>query len=258
MIVDWRSLCFRVGIPEAAIQQHGRNGQEGEWCTLSAGRHSACVITGPQRLTAGPLVVHTSDPVDGLRHAFGLLTERLMGDLLSAHGGLVLLGRAPRLDLATVGPPPKSWRFTVPGSPKTKRGAAPGHVGQMHANAKTVAYEQTVAGAAIDAGLAAGKGPCEVKIEIVLPTRHWKDADRVTSAVFDGMKRAGKAALYDDNLCIVQRTVVELVAVDPLCPSVTVTVTMLERDRSQPRERSETAAALSRSHMAATDFPESP
>lgn len=152
--------------------------------------------------------------------------------------------------------PPKSWRFTVPGSPKTKRGAAPGHVGQMHANAKTVAYEQTVAGAAIDAGLAAGKGPCEVKIEIVLPTRHWKDADRVTSAVFDGMKRAGKAALYDDNLCIVQRTIVELVAVDPLCPSATVTVTMLERDRSQPRPRSETAAALARSLMAATDFPE--
>ena len=151
---------------------------------------------------------------------------------------------------------PRSWRFTVPGSPKTKRGAAPGHFGQMHANTKTVAYEQMVAGAAVAAGLAAGKGPCEVKIEIVLPTRHWKDADRVTSAVFDGMKRAGKAALYDDNLCIVQRTIVELVAVDPMCPSATVTVTMLERDRSQPRPRSETAAALAASPMTHTDFPE--
>lgn len=154
--------------------------------------------------------------------------------------------------------PPKSWRFTVPGSPKTKRGAAPGHFGQMHANTKTVAYEQMVAGAAVEAGLAAGKGPCEVKIEIVLPTRHWKDADRVTSAVFDGMKRAGKAALYDDNLCIVQRTIVELVAVDPLCPSATVTVTMLERDRSRPRPRSESTAALAVSPLAHTDFPESP
>ncbi len=154
-------------------------------------------------------------------------------------------------------PPPKSWRFTVPGSPKTKRGAAPGRFGQMHAASKTVAYEQMVAGAAVEAGLAAGKGPCEVRIEIVLPTRHWKDADRVTSAVFDGMKRAGKAALYDDNLCIVQRTVVELVAVDPLCPSATVTVTMLDRDRSAPRPRSESLAALAGSPLAQSDFPES-
>ncbi len=152
--------------------------------------------------------------------------------------------------------PPKAWRFTVPGSPKTKRGAAPGRFGQMHSNSQTVAYEQMVAGAAIESGLSAGKGPCEVKIEIVLPTRRRKDADRVTSAVFDGLKRAGKSALEDDNLCVVQRLVVELVAVDPVCPSATVTVTMLEHDRSQPRERSETAAALSRSHMAATDFPE--
>lgn len=151
---------------------------------------------------------------------------------------------------------PRSWRFTVPGSPKTKRGADKGRFGQMHADRSTVGYEQMVAGAAIDVGLAAGKGPCEVKIEIVLATRRRKDADRVTSAVFDGLKRAGKAALEDDNLCVVQRLVVELVAVDPLCPSATVTVTMLDRDRSQHRPRSESAAALARSPLAQCDFPE--
>jgi hypothetical protein len=126
----------------------------------------------------------------------------------------------------------------------------------MHADRGTITYEQTVAGAALAVGLAAGKGPCEVRIGIVLESRRRKDADRVTTAVFDGLKRAGGAALHDDNLCVVQRLVVELLAVDSLAPSATVTVTMLDHDRSQPRPRSETAAALAASPMAQNDFPE--
>lgn len=151
---------------------------------------------------------------------------------------------------------PRSWTFVVPGSPKTKRGAGPGKYGQMHAARDTVDYEMKVAGLASAAGLAAGKGPCEVKIEIVLPNRRVKDADRVTSAIFDGLKRAGKAALEDDNLCVVQRLVVQLVGVDPLCPCALVTVTMLDRDRSRPAPRGETPSALARSPLAAADFPE--
>ena len=153
-------------------------------------------------------------------------------------------------------PPPKSWTFRVPGVPKTKRGAAPGRAGQMHASRSTNTYEMMIAGAAIEAGLAAGKGPCRVEVGVVLPNRRVKDDDRIKSAVNDGLKRAGKAALHDDNLCIIQDNRVYLIGVDPLAPCIIVTVTMLKRDRSQPRERSETAAAISRSHMAATDFPE--
>lgn len=130
-------------------------------------------------------------------------------------------------------PVAKSWKFRVAGSPKTKRGAGPGMHGNMHSSRKTDHYEMLVAGAAIDAGLAAGRGPCEVKLELVLPTRHWKDADRVTSAIFDGMKKAGRHALYDDNLCIIQRTIVELVAIDENCPGAEITVTMLPQDRSR-------------------------
>ena len=155
-------------------------------------------------------------------------------------------------------PAPRSWSFTVPGSPKTKRGPAPGRHGQMHASRGTNDYEMVVAGLASSAGLAAGAGPCEVRIGIVLPTRHRKDADRVTSAIFDGLKRAGRDALEDDNLCVVQRLVVELVGVDPLCPCAVVTVTMLDRDRSLPAPRGETPAAIARSPLAAADFPEGP
>lgn len=129
--------------------------------------------------------------------------------------------------------PIRSWSFTVPGSPRTKRGAAPGKHGGMHASRGTNDYEMRVAGAALEAGLEVGSGPCEVRIGLVLATRHWKDADRVASAIFDGLKRAGKAALADDNLCVIQRTVIELIAIDPLLPRAMVTVTMLDRDATK-------------------------
>lgn len=125
------------------------------------------------------------------------------------------------------------WRFVVPGVPRTKRGARPGRGGHMHADTGEVHYEMLVAGAAIGAGLAAGDGPCEVRIELLLPSRRRKDADRVTTAIFDGLKRAGAAALADDNLMVIQRTVIELAGIDKAAPRAIVTVTMLERDRSK-------------------------
>lgn len=149
----------------------------------------------------------------------------------------------------------QSWTFRVPGSPKTKRGAGKGAHGQMHSDRGTNNYEQSVAGLAIEAGLAAGKGPCRVEIGVVLPNRNRKDADRVTSAIFDGLKRAGRAALHDDNLCIVQEQYTYLIAVDSRCPSAIVTVTMLAKDRSVPVPQG--ASALATSPLSQTDFPES-
>jgi len=116
------------------------------------------------------------------------------------------------------------WTFTVPGVARTKRGADKGKRGQMHPDTVTVDYEQRVAGAATDAGLAAGAGPVAVTLTLYLPTRRRKDADRVTSAVFDGLKRAGKAAIEDDNLFVIQRTEVVLGGVDRIHPRAVVTV----------------------------------
>lgn len=135
--------------------------------------------------------------------------------------------------------PARRWTFRVAGIPRTKRGADVGRSGKggagrhMHSDDTTTAYELKVAGAASEAGMMAGSGPCEVKIELVLPNRRRKDADRVTTAIFDGLKRAGKAALADDNLCVIQRTIIELTAVDELAPCAVITVTMLDRDRSR-------------------------
>lgn len=132
------------------------------------------------------------------------------------------------------------WTFTVEGTPRTKRGAARGGHGQMHADPGAIAYEQKVAAAASDVGLAVGAGPCSVVVELYLPTKRVKDADRVLSAIFDGMKRAGKHALADDSLMVVQDVRVVLVGIDPLRPRAVVTVTeidgvCLEPARSVPR-----------------------
>lgn len=116
------------------------------------------------------------------------------------------------------------WTFTVPGVARTKRGAGKDRRGVMHSDPITVDYEQRVAGAATDAGVAAGAGPVAVTLTLYLPTRRRKDADRVTSAVFDGLKRAGKAALEDDNLFVIQRTEVVLGGVDRIHPRAVVTV----------------------------------
>lgn len=124
--------------------------------------------------------------------------------------------------------PPRLWVFTVDGTPRTKRGAARGGHGQMHADPGAIAYEQKVAAAASDAGLAAGAGPCSVAIHLYLPTKRVKDADRVLSAIFDGMKRAGKHALADDSLMVVQDVHVRLAGIDPLRPRAVVTVAEIE------------------------------
>lgn len=121
-----------------------------------------------------------------------------------------------------------TWIFTVHGTPKTKRGADKGRGGQMHPDSGTTAYEQTVAGAAAEAGLAAGSGPCSVSVDVYLPTRKVKDADRVLSAIFDGMKRAGKAALADDSLMVIQDVRVRLAGIDRLRPRAEVCVAMID------------------------------
>lgn len=118
----------------------------------------------------------------------------------------------------------RSWSFTVHGTPKTKRGADKGRGGAMHSDPAAVAYEQAVAGAAMDAGLSAGSGPVSVTLVLYLPTKRRKDADRVASAVFDGLKRAGKAALADDNLMVIQDTRIKLGGIDRLHPRAEITI----------------------------------
>lgn len=146
---------------------------------------------------------------------------------------------SPAAMTLTEPPAPRRWVFKIAGEPATKRGADMGRSGRggamqhMHPDRRTENYEMLVAGAATEAGLAAGMGPCRVQIDLVLSSRRRKDADRVCSAIFDGMKRAGKRALYDDNLCIVQVTAINLIAVDEHATSAIVTVTMLEKDRSR-------------------------
>jgi len=132
--------------------------------------------------------------------------------------------------------------FTIHGSPATKRGAKPGQsgrgrgavrAGHLHNDPGTENYEMRVAGAAGEVGLQVGSRPCSVLLELVLPSRARKDADRVLTAVFDGMRKAGKAALADDNLCIIQDTRVVLLGIDPIAPRTIVTVTLLDYDRSK-------------------------
>lgn len=122
----------------------------------------------------------------------------------------------------------QEWRFVVTGTPRTKRGADKGRRGQMHPDTVAVDYEQRVAGAASDAGLCAGSGPVCVEVTLYLPTRRRKDADRVLSAIFDGLKRAGKAALEDDNLMVVQQTRVALGGIDKLRPRAEVVVRRIQ------------------------------
>lgn len=124
--------------------------------------------------------------------------------------------------------PLRTWTFVVEGVPRTKRGAARGAHGQMHAARPSVDYEQRVAGAASAAGLAVGRGPCAVAVDLYLPTKRVKDADRVLSAIFDGMKRAGTHALADDSLMVVQDVRVVLAGIDPLRPRAVVVVTEIE------------------------------
>ena len=119
----------------------------------------------------------------------------------------------------------RAWTFTVDGI-ATKRGARPGR-GHMHSAPAEVLYEQKVAGAASDAGLAAGEGPVSVVIEVWPPDWRRRDLDRLCTAVFDGLKRAGRAALADDNLRVIRRVTVSTVAVDPRRPRIRVTVAML-------------------------------
>ena len=120
-----------------------------------------------------------------------------------------------------------SWSFTVQGI-ATKRGADKGRGGHLHADPDTVRYEQRVASAALEAGLAVGEGPCEVRLAIYPPDWRRRDHDRVLCAIFDGMKRAGKRALADDNMRVVRRTVIETPDVDAANPRVEVTVTLLD------------------------------
>lgn len=141
---------------------------------------------------------------------------------------------------------PRSWTFTVPGVPRTKRGAGKGAHGQMHASRETEAYEMRIAGAAVSAGLAAGRGPCRVEVGVVLPNRRVKDDDRIKSAVNDGLKRAGRAALHDDNICIIQESRVYLIGIDPGAPCVVITVTMLDVDRSLTPTRNGAPAPVPR------------
>lgn len=122
----------------------------------------------------------------------------------------------------------QEWRFVVTGTPRTKRGADKGRRGQMHPDTVAVDYEQRVAGAASDAGLCAGSGPVCVAVKLFLPTRRRKDADRVLSAIFDGLKRAGKAALEDDNLMVIQETRVTLGGIDRLRPRAEVVVRRIQ------------------------------
>ena len=118
----------------------------------------------------------------------------------------------------------RRWAFVVAVTPRTKRGADKGNHGQMHPDTGTVAYEQLVAGAASDAGLCAGAGPVAVTVTLHLPTKARKDADRVLTAIFDGLKRAGKAALADDNLMVIQRTNVILGGIDRMHPRAEIVV----------------------------------
>jgi len=92
---------------------------------------------------------------------------------------------------------------------------------------RTTSYERAVAAAAGEAGVMVRDRPCEVWLRVWLPPHSTMDLDNVTKSVLDGLVLAGKAALADDNVQIVRRTVAEYAGVDAVRPRTEVRVMVL-------------------------------
>ena len=133
-------------------------------------------------------------------------------------------------------PPPwlgHTWRFTVEGTPqpkqrarhdRTRRGAAP------RVDARTLTFEQRVAGAAIEVGVALPDGAAmRVHVDLWLPDHRSKDGDNIVKAVLDGLQKAGKLALPDDSLAYVPSGGWTLAGYSPRRPRTEIAITLVER-----------------------------
>ena len=108
---------------------------------------------------------------------------------------------------------PRRWIFTIDGPPKSKeRPRGVKATGHHHTATSTRQYERRVAGAAMEAGLEIGDGQCDVSIRVWVrpsaksasePRRRAKikkDLDNIAKVILDGLLKAGRGALADDNV----------------------------------------------------------
>lgn len=127
----------------------------------------------------------------------------------------------------------RTWRLTVEGAPQPKqrarhdnarRGAAP------RVEARTLNFEQRVAGAAIEAGVALPEGAAmRVHVDLWMPDHRSKDGDNILKAVLDGLRKAGKLVLPDDALAYVPGGGWWLAGYSPRRPRSEITITLVER-----------------------------
>lgn len=126
----------------------------------------------------------------------------------------------------------RSWTFIVEGTPQPKQRARHDHKRRgagPRVEAKTLNFEQRVAGAAIVAGVSMPEGGAmRVDVELWLPDRKAKDGDNIVKAVLDGLQKAGNLVLPDDSLRYVPRGAWALAGYSPVRPRTVVTVTLVE------------------------------
>lgn len=120
------------------------------------------------------------------------------------------------------------WTFVVDGIP-TKDRARADRGRRPHPTPRTQLFEQAVAGAAIEAGVRWADGSAySVVVAIFAPNRRRRDGDNVDKAVLDGLQRAGRRVLPDDDLMHVPNRHTYLAAIDRARPRIEITIETVE------------------------------